>query len=560
MPVTSFPSTNNQFFPSAMGGSQPSKEQGISDYEWSEEHRIAHAHGRQYLLPVFDPPSDVPAPIDPSVSSLLCGQFCKAHKLVPVAQEEHFIDIAVTSPESLLLSEKIQQKTGRHMRPMFSPLHVVERLLETMYPSDDETIDSSEFKPLDADTSATGLETSVPQKTASQSPKNPRVGTRPNRYLSDMLNSAISGGATAIYFDVVRGTPRVRWRVNSQLIEHDAPTTIELYDAMIGQIKRLAKIDSQQTLLSESSAFNLRRDGLSMQAIANILRTESGEQLVLKLRDSVSNPLELSSIGLTVSQQRELQNVLQRTHGLYLFVGPSHSGRTTTQYACMNSIDTPGLIRCTIESRIAQAIAGAMQLTVDHDSHNGWSDSFDACSELDPDVTLIELLDDRDFATRCMLAGASNQRVLTSVRATTSLQAISQLRQLGLDGGLIADSLRCIVAQRLVRRLCERCREEEPIPRELAIAFGIPTDKTAFQSRGCSHCHDSGYVGNTGVFEVLNIHPRLRDAISLNASAGELAKLVRSSEIVALDSAVIEKLVAGETSVSEATRAGLLRI
>ena len=559
MSVASFPSVDHSVF------SEPAQDSLVmvvqrrvedSDQELAEEQRIAQSHGRHYLLPVFDPPSDAPSPIDPSVGDLLCGQFCREHKLVPIATEAHFIDIAVTSPESLLLSEIIQEKTGRHMRPMFAPSSVVERLLSTLYPVHDQAIDSSEFKPIDSCALTTGKSV----KSAQPSTANERIGTRPNRYLSDMLNSAIRGGASSLYFDVIDSEPRVRWRVNGQLQDHDAPTTIELYNAMIDQIKRLAKIDNQASKLSASGAFNLRRDGLCVNAIANILQTQSGEQLVLKLRDSQTKPLDLSSIGLSVAQQREFQSALKHSHGLYLFVGPSRSGHTTTQYACMNEINTFGLVCCTIENRISQTIAGALQLSMQGESQRGWSDAFDACAEHDPDLTLVERMDDRELATRCVLAGSLNQRVFASVRATTPLQAIGQLRQLGVDHGAVADSLRCVVAQRLVRRLCTNCRKEETVSRELAIAFKLPVNSTIYQTQGCETCHGSGYVGNIGVFEVLSIHARLKEAIAMNASAGELQRLVRSSESVTLDGAVIEKLLAGETSVSEATRVGLLRI
>ena len=375
-----------------------------------------------------------------------------------------------------------------------------------------------------------------------------------------MLNSAIRGGASSLYFDVIDSEPRVRWRVNGQLQDHEAPTTIELYNAMIDQIKRLAKIDNQASKLSASGSFNLRRDGLCVNAITHVLQTQSGEQLVLKLRDSQTKPLDLSSIGLSLAQQRELQSSLKHSHGLYLFVGPSRSGQTTTQYACLNGINAPGLIRCTIENRISQTIAGALQLSMQGESQRGWSDAFDACAEHDPDLTLVERMDDRELATRCVLAGSLNQRVFASVRATTPLEAIGQLRHLGVDHGAVGDSLRCVVAQRLVRRLCTNCRKEETVSRELAIAFKLPVNSTIYQTQGCETCHGSGYVGNIGVFEVLSIHARLKEAIAMNASAGELQRLVRSSESVTLDGAVIEKLLAGETSVSEATRVGLLRI
>ena len=375
MSVASFPPIDGRVFATSIRTSPMMRAQHSLNQELTEDHRIAQAHGRQYLLPVFDPPADAPSPLDPSVGNLLCGRFCREHKLVPIASEEHFIDIAVTAPESLLLSETIQALTGRHMRPMFAPLNVVERLLATLYPDDHETIDSSEFKPMDSGT----LETVKSSETESHSPTNVRIGTRPNRYLSDLLNSAICSGATSLYFDVINATPRVRWRVNGQLKDHDAPSTIELYDAILDQIKRLAKTDMEGSKVSASGAFNLRRDGLCVNAIAHVLRTPSGEQLVLKLRDSLTKQLDLSSIGLSISQQRELQTAFQRSHGLYLFVGPSRSGRTSTQYACLNGINPPGSIQCTIENRISQTIPGALQLSMQGQSPSDWSDTFSAC-------------------------------------------------------------------------------------------------------------------------------------------------------------------------------------
>lgn len=569
MPVTSFPPLNGSIFPPTLPDSRYALAQPDTldpDQQLAEERCIAQAHGNHYLLPVFDPPSDVPLPVDPSVGELLGRQFCSEHKLAPIATEGHFIDIAVSSPESLLLSETIQTQTGRHMRPMFAPLSVVERLLVTLYPSAPEWIDSSEFKPLDDNPTTGAHSTTGALKNDGALAKDDsfaasqRVAARPNRYLSEMLNSAIRAGAGSLHFDVVDEVPRVRWRVNGRLSEQDAPTSLELYAAMIQQIKRLAKIDSSTGTLAASGAFNLRRDGLCVHATANLMRSASGEQLVVKLHDNLKQPLDLSSIGLSVAQQRELRSALQRPHGLFLVVGTPHSGRTMTQYACLHAHAAPGQVYCTIEDRISQTIAGALQLSMHDLASNDWCTAFDACAEHEPDRTLVEQLADRELATRCVLAGATNQRVIAGVRATTTLQAIGALRQLGVDHGLVAESLRCLVAQRLVRRLCEHCRQPVAINRELAVAFQLPIDSTVYRPLGCEHCYGCGYVGSTGVFEVLSFHPRLQEAMALNASAGELARIVRGFETVSLNAAVIEKLVLGETSVEEATRVGLLRV
>ncbi len=525
-------------------------EMRLIDRGLADEHAIAQAYGKHYLLPVFDPPSDTPPPIDPTVGQLLERTFCEENQLAPLATDGNFIDVAVFRPESLLLSEKIQTQTERHMRPMFAPLSVVQRMLSTLYPGTVEENDSEQPAGAPESTQRSPRLAAVAKRTSD---------SRPNRYLSDLLNRAIRGGVSAIYFDLLAGVPRIRFRQQDKLVHFDTPSTSELYEAMLGQIKRIAKIDARSSSLAMSGSINLRRDGLCVDAAVHTLRTHDGEQLVIKLHEGVAVPRELSALGLSLAQQREVLTAIRRVHGMMLVVGPARSGRTTTQYACLNQINDINLIRCTIERRVQETIPGAIQLSILDHTHRDGARCFDACHQHDPDVILVESLDDRELAQRAVIAASTQKRILASLRATTAIESIGQLRQLGVDDGLIASSLSSIVSQRRVRRLCEHCREETSLPTGHAQALRVSADRVVHNAKGCDKCHGTGYAGSCILFEVLTISTRLAETISMGASSGEIAKVIRELDASGLAQSALDNVLQGNTTIDEVQRIGLLR-
>ncbi len=517
-------------------------ERGLAD-----EHKIAQAYGNHYLLPVFDPPSDAPPPIDPCVGQLLPKEFCREYKIAPLATEGDFLDVAVFTPESLLLSEKIQSLTGRHMRPMFAPLSVMNRLLATLYPEHE---------------SVPAIVCVLPPPTLLPIPpslEDPSKRPRPNRYLSDLFNRAIRTGVSRIYFVKPLGRPRVRFRSQERLLQCDSPQTLALYEAMIGQIKRIAKMDADSDAVSASGRINLRRDGVCVDADVHCLSTREGEQLVIKLNQATIEPRELSELGFTDSQQSELVAALRRPRGMTLILGPAQSGRSTTQHACLEQLDSTDLIRCAIRTGNQDTWPGVIQLSSLADFGMGDWQCFDACLRHEPDVMLIESLDHPEMALRAAFAAASSQRIITSVRATTASEAIGQLRSFGLDDCLIANSLTSIVCQRRVRRLCEQCRQAtSPCARE-AHALGLAADQTIYQNVGCPHCQGSGYAGWCMLFEVLTVTEPMREAISLGLATSELASVIHRLSINTLQAAAVASLLAGNTSLDELRRFGLLK-
>lgn len=403
----------------------------------ADEHQIARAYSEHYLLPIFDPPPEETPPVDFQVASLLPARLCREHLIAPLADDGTTLDVAIFSPDSLWLAEDLRLLCGRHMRPLFTPLSVIEKLLNLLYEDD-----SAESRA---------------------------------RWKGDAGKADLVAGP--------RGTP-------PKLDD----STIDLGDEVL----------------------------------------DFGDEIVDLGDELLAPPIE--ALGLNPRQQADLTATIESPHGLVLLTGPPHSGRSTTLQSCLTFLNKPNI--CTIDAQEAAKLTVASALRT-------WL-------RQDPDIVAVDEIRDSQTAQICLRAALTGHFVVSTLHSDDALSAVARLAELDVEAGPLAETLRGIVSQRLVRRLCVTCRSPHKVAGRVARRYGLSEGTTAYRAVGCAECGGTGYRGSLPIFEVIPIDDEIRQLIRQRASIEALQRAAVMAGMPLLPDSMADAVAAGLTSFEEA--------
>jgi type IV pilus assembly protein PilB len=523
----------------------------------ADERQIAQAYADHYLMPVFDPPTDRPPPVDPAIAAILPSRLCRDHLIAPLSDDGQTLEIAIFAPDSLLLADEIKLLTGRQMRPLFAPLSVIERLLSVLYEegtwsSAVTSTSSANFEEVDE---AEELDDEESQEAGEivhldQAPPPGRDG-RIIRYVNGIFEQALQTGASDIHIESYEDTCRVRLRVDGVLSEV-APPPLPLLNAVISRLKVLSKMDIAERRLPQDGAIGLRSGDLRVDMRVNTCPTVYGEKVVMRVLDKNAVPHDLSMIGLDARQHRDLTEAIRSPHGLMLVTGPTGSGKSTTLYSCLNSLNDDETNICTVEDPVEFKFSGINQVQTRSKVGLTFASALRSFLRQDPDVIMVGEVRDGETADICMRAALTGHFVFSTLHTNDALSSVTRLHDMGIEPFLLASTLRLLVAQRLLRRLCLECRQPYQLDAETAGRFGIPTDAVIYKPGGCGKCRDTGYRGRIAVFEIIRVNRQLKDMIMAGQSVTAMQNAAVADGMSLLAHSAAAKVASGETSMEEA--------
>lgn len=545
----------------------------------ADEYQIARAYSEHYLLPVFDPPAEQAPPVDVRVSSLLPENLCRDHLIVPLADDGITLDVAVFCPDALPLVQELQPVCGRHLRPLFAPLSVIERLLSVLYgeqplpppailPSeipvapprdssalressprqDDERIGS----PPTVSPTLTGLPTAV-------EPAAPEQQQELLRYIRRLLKQAFQAQASDIHLEPSHESYRVRFRVAGTLVEV-APPPAALQPRLVSKLKSLANVDPAVPHRPQEGTIRVRSDQGRICLRVNTCPTVFGERVVMRVGEPSRLLRDLAHLGLDPLQRGDLIEALRSPHGMVLVSGPVRSGRSTTLYSCLNYLNDPETNICTVEDRVELQIPGINQLQTGSPAEMSLTEGLRSLLRQDPDVVMVSEIADRETARLCIQTALRGHCILSTMHADDAFAAVARLAMIVGQSNLLAEALRLSVSQRLLRRLCTDCRTPHELTPHEAQQYGLRQGDVIFRAVGCSQCRQTGYRGHAAIFEVIPFgseRVELLELVRTGAPADVLRRSAARGDIQLLSSGVAAKLAAGVTSLEEAVRANV---
>ena len=371
------------------------------------------------------------------------------------------------------------------------------------------------------------------------------------RLINGLIAEAVKVGASDIHIEPFDTDLVVRLRVDGVL--HEAARLPARATAMIAsRIKVMARLDIAERRIPQDGRIGLALGGKPLDVRVSTLPSRAGERVVLRILDKDQTSLSLPDLGMDEAVLGAVRGALREPNGIILVTGPTGSGKTTTLYAALSALNETARNILTIEDPVEYAVDGVGQTQVNPKVGMTFAAGLRAILRQDPDVVMVGEVRDAETAQIAVQASLTGHLVLTSVHTNDAAGAITRLRDFGVEPFLLASSLRLIIAQRLVRRLCPKCRSEHPAD-GLAGLLGIKAGKTVWRAKGCEACRNSGYAGRTGVYEAIRVTDEVRALIGSGATEAALSKAA-FRDARPLGKAVKALVLEGVTSVEEALR------
>ncbi|GAB4141211.1 MAG: ATPase, T2SS/T4P/T4SS family [Planctomycetota bacterium] len=382
------------------------------------------------------------------------------------------------------------------------------------------------------------------------------------KLLNYILYQAIRDKASDIHLEPFEHDFKIRYRVDGALFELEAPPP-HLAEALIARVKVMADLDIAETRLPQDGRIELTVGGRSVDLRVSTLPTMFGESTVMRILDRSVVSLDLENLGLFQATKDRLRGFVGLPHGIVLVTGPTGSGKTTTLYAMLNEANREEVKIITVEDPVEYDLEGIVQIPVNEEIGVTYASVLRTILRQDPDVILVGEIRDRETAQTAIEASLTGHLVFSTLHTNDAPSAVTRLIDIGVEPFLLTATLQGILAQRLVRRICPKCKVEYPpstdLLRELGLSAGAVAGREFARGQGCEACNFTGYRGRMALTETMVLDDRLREMILAGASTAQLAAAAVESGMETLRESGLRAVFEGLTSVEEVLRETSLR-
>lgn len=373
------------------------------------------------------------------------------------------------------------------------------------------------------------------------------------RLINAILSQAVKEQASDIHIETFEERLSVRYRVDGVLTEVLSPKRM-LAPLLVSRLKVMAKLDIAEKRVPQDGRISVRIAGHGIDIRMSTIPSAYGERVVLRLLDKQSGQLNLSELRMNQQVDTTYRGALSSPHGIILVTGPTGSGKTTTLYAGLSSINESSRNILTIEDPVEYMLPGVGQTQVNPKVDMTFARGLRAILRQDPDVVMVGEIRDLETAEIAVQASLTGHLVLSTLHTNTAIGAITRLQDMGVEPFLLSSSLLAVMAQRLVRLLCVECREPyRPSAAERERLGLVDTEVELYRACGCEHCNMTGYRGRTGIYELIEIGDTLREAIHDGEGERSLLRIARQHS-PGIDVDGRRRIISGETSLEEVLR------
>ncbi|MBP0444557.1 Flp pilus assembly complex ATPase component TadA [Roseomonas sp. SSH11] len=484
-------------------------------------------------------------PAEPPMIERLPSRFLRRVRAFPVRIEDGKLLLALADPLDAFAVQAASLATGMSVTVAVAPPAAIEAALAGL-----------ETAPAPPEAVTADLATAAPEDAArlrDQASEAPVI-----RHVNALILQAVESGASDIHLEATEAGLRTRMRVDG-VLHHLSTVSPALGTGVISRLKIMARLDVAERRLPQDGRMRIAVRGRDIDLRVSVIPAMDGEGVVLRILDRGSVALDFDALGFTPDEIAAMHGLLAQTSRMVLVTGPTGSGKTTTLYAALGSLDRQRLKICTIEDPIEYRLEGVSQVQVRSQIGLTFPNALRAMLRHDPDVMLVGEIRDPETAEVAVQAALTGHLVLATLHTNDAPSAVARLMDLGVPDYLISSVLRGVLAQRLVRTLCKACREPyEPAPPLLErlglarLAQGAPIRLHA--PRGCPACGGTGYRGRTTVLQVMDVTDELRALMLRRPDGNSLASLAASQGMLTLQEAGLRKALAGITSIEEVMR------
>lgn len=480
--------------------------------------------------------------VDRSLLQKVPESIARKYQVIPVYKKNDVLTLSMVDPLDVFAIDKIKELTGLEVEPVVSKESEVMRAISANYLGGKSKLQDAASS---VDDATDALDQENLQDTEADSPV--------IKLVNNIISEAVTDGASDVHIEPEADKMRVRYRVDGIMREvMSSPKTF--YSSLISRIKVMGGLDISEKRVPQDGRCQLNVSGHEIDIRISTLPTIFGEKIVLRLLDRQNIFVELEHLGLEGAALEALKRQIKKPYGLMLVTGPTGSGKTSTLYAILNSINTLEKNIVTVEDPVEYQMSIINQVQVNPKVGVGFAHGLRAIMRQDPDVIMVGEIRDSETAVMAIQAALTGHMVFSTLHSNDAASAVTRLLNMGIEPFLVASSLTSVVAQRLVRKICPACKEEVPASEEISVPEVDLQGAILFRGKGCDKCRNSGYSGRTGIFEYLEVDDPIRQLIYKKADAAQIHDVARENGMLTLREAAARKAISGISSLEETMR------
>ncbi|MBM3901474.1 MAG: type II/IV secretion system protein [Verrucomicrobia bacterium] len=483
--------------------------------------------------------------IDPEVLRSLPSKVVYRKRLVPISRENGILNVATSDAFDLYAFDDLRLSTGLDVRPVLAPRDDIEKVIKTHYGLGGDTLDEM--------VGADGLESMTSAVDGGEDLLEAAQEASVIKLVNEIIIEAVNERASDIHIEPYEHQMSIRYRIDGVLQEASVPPQMHRFQAaIISRIKILANLNIAERRIPQDGRIKFQVGGRQVDVRVSVIPMLFGEGVVMRLLDKSNVLFTLQQLGMDDDTYGLFKGLIDRPHGIFLVTGPTGAGKTTTLYAALNAIVGPGIKVLTVEDPVEYHLQGVNQIPVNYQVGMTFEKGLRAILRHDPDVVMIGEIRDLETARAATQAAMTGHLVLSTLHTNDSASAAMRLVEMGVEPFLVSSTMIGAMAQRLVRRVCPKCREDyepEPgtLPRDLVLA---PSERLA-RGTGCPHCRNTGYRGRSGLYELLVMNEVIAERIIERAPSPQIVAAGRSSGLRLLREDGWIKVRAGVTTPDE---------
>ena len=518
------------------------------------EEQLARALAIQFGLP-FDPLLDFR--VEPSFYERMSVKLMQRHPFVPIAEVQGRLRVAVPDPQDLLGLDELELLLGRELELVVSPQSAILTALERSEGSSQALRElEAEYRSVLVKEDERGEEIlTLDHASEDQSPA--------VKLLDSILLSAMQRRASDIHIEAADRSTRVKLRVDGILVPAMEPLDIRLHAPLVSRLKVMSDLDIAERRVPQDGSFRMRLERKTVDFRVSILPSVFGESVVIRIldREAIStgvSTLRLDRLGFNEEDLKRFRRAITKPYGMVLVTGPTGSGKTTTLYAAITEMNIKEDKLITIEDPVEYQFPGVVQIPVNEKKGLTFARGLRSILRHDPDKIMVGEIRDSETAQIAIQSALTGHLVLTTVHANNVFDVIGRFASMGIDAYNFLAALNCVLAQRLVRMVCQSCRVPVPLDKTLAEESGLDyeeyKDAHFHQGRGCQECHGTGYRGRKCITEFLDLTDEIKEMILSERPLSEIRYRAVTGGMITLRQSALRKVLDGGTTLREINR------
>ncbi len=488
--------------------------------------------------------------LDPAIVKLVPQEMARSYKVVPIFERDNILTVAMADPSNLRTLDHIKFKTGRDVEPMLATEKEILTALDRAYAAGGGNLQEL-FQGLIGD----DKELELVKNQVEDEQLADEEGRQVVKIVNIIINEAVAAGASDIHLEPQENHLRLRYRIDGDLIEKpNIPA--KLMSQIISRLKVLASMDIAEKRKPLDGRFTIKHNGkevdLRVSSFPTMLRQRGvSEKIVMRILDPNANNIPLEKMGFQPKMYEIFEEMINMPDGIILVTGPTGSGKSSTLYSCVRKVLSPEVNIVTMEDPVEMNIPGVSQGQINNMAGFTFAAGIRAILRQDPDIIMLGEMRDKETAEMAVQAALTGHLVFSTLHTNDSAGAFTRLLDMGLEPFLVSSCVKGVLAQRLVRRICPKCREEKIYPDDTLIRIGIRPGTRFFHGRGCKNCQGSGYRGRLGIFELMAPDENVRSMVLARESSDVIKNYAKTKGMITLRRDGLEKALQGLTTIEQ---------